>query len=52
MRKVGSTSGTSITIDENGEAAPIRRTASQPLDNHDVLEIEREDGPAVQEQGE
>lgn len=48
MRKYGS-SDSRIVIDDQGEPTPIRRTASQPLDGYDVLEIEREDGPVVQE---
>jgi hypothetical protein len=48
MRKYGS-SGSHVTIDRQGEPENIRRTASRPLDDYDVLEIEREDGPAVQE---
>lgn len=48
MRKYGS-SEARISTDWEGEAETIRRTASRPLDDYDVLEIEREDGPAVQE---
>jgi hypothetical protein len=48
MRKYGSSDGRIVT-DSQGEPMPIRRTASQPLDDYDVLEIEREDGPAVQD---
>jgi hypothetical protein len=46
MRKYGSTGGR-IVVDKDGEPAPIQTTASQPLNDYDVLEIEREDGPAV-----
>lgn len=48
MRKYGS-SDSRIVTDREGEPETIRRTASRPLDDHDVLEIEHEDGPAVQE---
>ncbi len=47
MRKYGS--GGQIATDKNGEPEPIRRTASGPLTPDDVTDIEREDGPAVQE---
>lgn len=48
MQKFGST-GAHIVNDRDGQPAPIRRTASRPLDDYDVLEIEREDGPVVQD---
>lgn len=47
MRKYGS--GGQIVTDQDGEPESIRHTASRPLDGYDVLEIEREDGPPVQE---
>lgn len=48
MRKYGSSSGW-IAVDTEGEAASIRRTASHPLTETDVTDIEHEDGPAVQD---
>lgn len=48
MRKYGS-SGGHIAIDRDGEEESIRRTASRPLTDTDVTDIETEDGPAVQE---
>lgn len=50
MRKYGS--GGQISTDRDGEPEPIRRTASRPLTDADVTDIEQEDGPAVQEPGE
>lgn len=47
MRKYGS--GGQISTDRDGEPEPIRRTAARPLSPEDVTDIEREDGPAVQE---
>jgi hypothetical protein len=46
MRKYGSSSGR-ITVDTEGEPTPIRRTASRPLSDDDVTDIEQEDGPTV-----
>lgn len=48
MRKYGS-SGGHIAVDKEGDAENIRRTASRPLSAEDVTDIEREDGPVVQE---
>jgi hypothetical protein len=46
MRKYGSNEGR-IVVDTEGDPETIRTIASRPLDDYDVLEIEREDGPPV-----
>lgn len=51
MRKYGS-SDSRIVTDRDGEPESIRTTASRPLTDADVTDIEQEDGPAVQEPGE
>lgn len=47
MRKYGS--GGQIAVDKSGDPEAIRRTASRPLDEQDVADIETEGGPAAPE---